>query len=33
MTGAAWTFLGCVWVIIFTAIGISLKTIVKEQQQ
>lgn len=31
MTGAAWIFLGAIWTTIFTTIGISMKTIIKNQ--
>lgn len=31
MTGAAWIFMGTIWVTIFTCIGISMRKIVKDQ--
>lgn len=31
MTGAAWIFMGIIWVTIFTCIGISMRKIVKDQ--
>lgn len=32
MTGAAWGFMGVVWVIIFTTIGISMRKIVGDKK-
>ena len=31
MTGAAWIFLGTIWSIILVTIGLSMKTIIKNQ--
>lgn len=32
MTGVAWGFMGTIWVIIFTTIGISMNKIIKDQK-
>ena len=31
MTGAAWIFLGAIWTAILATIGVSMKTIIKNQ--
>lgn len=31
MTGAAWIFLGTIWSVILGTIGLSMKTIIKNQ--
>lgn len=30
MTSSAWLFMGCIWVMIFTIIGISMRKITKD---
>ncbi|CEI71660.1 Hypothetical protein FRIFI_0106 [Romboutsia hominis] len=32
MTGAAWVFMGTIWTTIFVCIGVSMKTIIKDQK-
>ena len=32
MTSAAWVFMGAIWVVIFTCIGISMRKIVNHEK-
>lgn len=32
MTGAAWTFMGIIWLTIFTSVGVSMSKILKDQK-